>query len=148
VALFNSQITPTATVSRTGIIPGPIHGQVDDILWPKATPIFVEGDRSMPVSLTEKEFSQHVGTKFRIQSDDREIELELNEVKVYASQEIEQGGMERFSVFFAGPGDSFLPQKLYGLAHDRMGEFELFLVPIAGNEKGFRYEAVFNYFKT
>jgi hypothetical protein len=102
----------------------------------------------MPVSLTEKEFSQHVGTKFHVKVDEREIGLELTEVKGYVSQEIEQGGMERFSVFFAGPGDPSLPQKTYQLKHERMGEFELFLVPIAGDEKGYRYEAVFNYFRT
>ena len=102
----------------------------------------------MPASLTEKEFSQHVGTKFRVKADQHEIELELIEVKGYVSQEIEQGGMERFSVFFVGPGDPFLPQKVYGLAHERMGEFEIFLVPVAGDEKGYRYEAVFNHFRS
>ena len=102
----------------------------------------------MPVSLTEKEFSQHVGTKFQVKALQPEIELELIEVKGYTSQEIEQGGMERFSVFFAGPGDELLPQKVYRLEHERMGEFEIFLVPVAGDEKGYRYEAVFNYFKS
>jgi len=29
-----------------------------------------------------------------------------------------------------------------------MGEVDLFLVPIEKRESGFRYEAVFNYFKT
>jgi len=29
-----------------------------------------------------------------------------------------------------------------------MGEFDLFLVPIGEDDQGFRYEAVFNYFKT
>ena len=102
----------------------------------------------MPASLTEREFSQHVGTKFYLKVDQREIELELTEVKGYTSQAIEPGGMERFSVFFAGPGDPFLPQKAYALEHERMGEFDIFLAPIAGDEKGYRYEAVFNYFKT
>ena len=102
----------------------------------------------MPVSLTEKEFSQHVGTKFHVKANQLEIELELIEVKAYVSQEIEQGGMERFSVFFAGPGDPFLPQKVYSLEHEHMREFEIFLVPVAGDEKSYRYEAVFNYFKT
>ena len=102
----------------------------------------------MPASLTEKEFAQHVGTKFQVKLDDRELELELTEVKGYVSQEIEQGGMERFSVFFAGPRDPHLPQQTYRLKHDRMGEFELFLVPIAEDENSYRYEAVFNYFKT
>jgi hypothetical protein len=55
--------------------------------------------------------------------------------------------MERFSVFFNGPGSVRLPQRLYALQHAQMGEFEIFLVPISGNEKGFRYEAVFNYFR-
>jgi len=102
----------------------------------------------MPVSLTEREFSQHVGTEFQVKLDGRETELELIEVKGYVSQEIEQGGMERFSVFFVGPRDPFLPQQVYRLEHERIGEFDLFLVPVAGDEKSFRYEAVFNYFKT
>lgn len=102
----------------------------------------------MPVSLTEKEFSQHIGTKFHIKLDAKEVELELIEVRGYVSQAVEQGGMERFSVFFVGPRDPFLPQQVYQFEHEDMGEFELFLVPIAGDEKTYRYEAVFNYFKT
>jgi len=101
----------------------------------------------MAVALTEKEFSQHVNTKFQLKLDGQEIELELVEVKGYLPQDHEQPGMERFSVFFDGPGSVRLPQRLYALQHERMGEFEIFLVPIAGNEKGLRYEAVFNYFR-
>jgi hypothetical protein len=101
----------------------------------------------MPASLTEREFSHHIGTKFHIKADQSEIELELIEVKGYVSQEVEQGGMERFSVFFVGPRDPFLAQQVYRVEHESMGEFELFLVPIAGDEKSYRYEAVFNYFK-
>jgi hypothetical protein len=75
------------------------------------------------------------------------IELELAEVKSYQSRTNEQSGMERFSIFFVGPPEPYLPQHIYSLAHEQMGAFDLFLVPIGGNEKGFRYEAVFNYFK-
>ena len=102
----------------------------------------------MSVSLTEKEFSQHVGTKFSVKLETQQIDLELVEVEGYFSKPNEQTGLERFSVFFAGPGDPFLPQKVYSLEHERMGEFEIFLVPVAGDEKSYRYEAVFNYFKT
>jgi len=102
----------------------------------------------MPADLTEKEFSQHVNTKFQLKLDDQQIELELVGVKGYLPQANEQGGMERFSVFFDGPGHLRLAQRLYSLEHEQMGEFEIFLVPISGNEKGFRYEAVFNYFKS
>jgi hypothetical protein len=101
----------------------------------------------MAVALTEKEFSQHLNTRFQLKLDDQKVELELVEVKGYLPQAHEQTGMERFSVFFDGPGSVRLPQRLYALAHEQMGEFEIFLVPISGHEKGFRYEAVFNYFK-
>ena len=100
----------------------------------------------MTAKLTEAEFSKHVNTKFRI-AGEPPIELELTEVKGFLSGPIEQTGMERFSAFFHGPGDRFLPQATYAVEHDGMGAFDLFLVPIAKNEKGFRYEAVFNYFK-
>jgi hypothetical protein len=33
------------------------------------------------------------------------------------------------------------------MEHEQMGEFEIFLVPIARDENGFLYEAVFNYYK-
>ena len=100
----------------------------------------------MTAELTEKEFSKHVNTKFRVVSDEP-IELELTEVKGYLSHANEQTGMERFSAFFRGPADRFLAQQTYSIEHEQMGAFELFLVPLSRDESGFRYEAVFNYFK-
>ncbi|MGH9967463.1 MAG: DUF6916 family protein [Pyrinomonadaceae bacterium] len=104
----------------------------------------------MAASLTESEFSQHVNTKFRVHIDaPHPVELELVEVKGYANkgEPGEQRGMERFSLFFQGPADVFVPQATYPLTHKKMGSIELFLVPISRDERGFRYEAVFNYFK-
>lgn len=96
--------------------------------------------------LTEAEFSKHVNTKFRV-AIEPPVDLELTEVKGYLSKAQEQTGMERFSLFFTGPGDPYLPQRSYPVEHEGMGAFALFLVPIARDESGFRYEAVFNYFK-
>src|SRR5262245_25542953 len=100
----------------------------------------------MSAPLTEKEFTKHLNTKFRV-TGEQPLELELTEVKGYLSKPDEETGMERFSAFFLGPGEPYLRQRVYALEHDVMGSFELFLVPIALDEKGFRYEAVFNYFK-
>jgi hypothetical protein len=100
----------------------------------------------MAVQLTEKEFSKHLNTKFRIAGEEP-IELELTEVKGYLSKPNEETGMERFSAYFYGPSDRYLRQASYPLEHEVMGAFDLFLVPIARDEKGLRYEAVFNYFK-
>jgi hypothetical protein len=54
--------------------------------------------------------------------------------------------MERFSAIFDG-SNIYLPQHVYSFEHERMGQFEMFLVPIGENRDGFRYEAVFNYYK-
>jgi len=103
----------------------------------------------MAANLTEKEFSKHLNTKFRVElNGENSVDLELIEVKGYMSKHIEQTGMERFSVYFQGPPETFLPQKLYAFRHAGMGSFEMFLVPIAKNDRGFSYESVFNYFKT
>lgn len=102
----------------------------------------------MSAPLTEKEFSQHINTKFRLNVERAEpIELELVEVKSYQNKDKpgEHGGMERFSVFFLGPLDAFLQQATYSLSHEKMGSFDIFLVPLSREEKGYSYEAVFNY---
>jgi len=102
----------------------------------------------MVATLTENEFSHHLNTKYRVNVDAaKPIELELVEVKSYVNKDkpSEQGGMERFSIHFRGPADIMLPQGTYGLSHERMGDFDLFLVPISREELGFRYEAVFNF---
>lgn len=104
----------------------------------------------MSATLTEEEFSKHVHTRFRVRVDATQpIELYLAEVKGYEkkSEPQSEGGMERFSVFFSGPGDCYLPQKTYSLEHDRMGAFDIFLVPIGRDGEGYNYEAVFNYSK-
>ena len=97
--------------------------------------------------LTEHEFSKHLNSKFKLRVNERDLELDLVEVKAYRPKEHEEEGMERFSAFFAGPGDAFLPQCLYQLSHEKMGDIDIFLVPISGDQNGYRYEAVFNYYK-
>lgn len=105
----------------------------------------------MATSPSETEFSKHVNTKFRGTIDgpngQQEVELELEEVKAYPNKAEEHARMERFSLYFSGPADAYLPQGIYSLNHDAMGDSEIFLVPIAQDDRGFRYEAVFNYFK-
>jgi hypothetical protein len=45
-----------------------------------------------------------------------------------------------FSLTFEAPDPGYLPQQIFALRHGELGEFELFLVPIAPA----RYEAVIN----
>ncbi|HVF42181.1 MAG TPA: hypothetical protein VM936_04175 [Pyrinomonadaceae bacterium] len=105
----------------------------------------------MPERLNQEDFTKHLGTKFRVRLDEVEgapaVELELAEVVPYATLSHARGDAERFSVYFYGPGNVFLPQRTYRLGHEQLGELDIFLVPVAQDERGFRYEAVFSYFK-
>ena len=99
----------------------------------------------MSAPLTEKEFSKHLNTKF-ITTTEPPLEFELTQIKGYLGGANEETGMERFSLFFYGPGNR-LPQGIYPVEHEAMGAFELFLVPVGQSEGGYQYEAVFNYYK-
>jgi hypothetical protein len=97
---------------------------------------------------TEEEFKQHLNTPFRVQVNaPKPIDLTLVGVESRPSDKTEEQGMERFSVFFLGSPEFLLPQSLYRLAHPEMGEFDIFLVAIAHEPEGYRYEAVYNYYK-
>src|SRR6185503_6472388 len=95
----------------------------------------------MEASLTHDEFTKHAHSKFHVQGDENTpVELELttvSEIKLYPQQ-------EEFKLEFRGPLDQFLGQGVRNFTHEQMGQFELFIVPISQNEKGFYYEAIFN----
>lgn len=98
---------------------------------------------------TEEEFRQHLNTPFRLQVNaPKPIDLTLVGVESRPSEATEQQGMERFSVFFLGSPEFLLPQSTYRVAHPEMGEFDVFLVAIGKEADGYRYEAVYNYYKS
>ena len=97
---------------------------------------------------TEAEFAKYLNTTFQVQLESAKL-LDLTLVAVTPKQiePHEQAGMERFSALFSGPLDFFLPQQTYHITHPEMGEFDVFLVAVAREADGFKYEAVYNYFR-
>lgn len=91
--------------------------------------------------LTHEALSENLNTKFQVSADDNKtVELELaevSEIKLYDKQ-------EQFAIVFRGPRDSFLGQGLRSLDHEKLGQSDLFLVPIREDAEGYYYEAVFN----
>ena len=53
------------------------------------------------------------------------------------------GERSPFSIVFRGPAEPMLAQRTHRIEHERLGAFELFLVPIGRDSSGMRYEAVF-----
>ena len=95
--------------------------------------------------LTSASLGAQLNTKFRLSAPpEKTVEIELVEVK--ENDEV-AGQTERFSAFFRGPLEPFLPQRTYTMEHASLGSFELFIVPIRKDQEGYYYEAVFNRLK-
>lgn len=85
-------------------------------------------------------FANRLGERFRLAADDGSHDLTLVECKRLGGTALER---EPFSLVFLGLREPVLPQRIYPLAHDELGELEIFLVPIAQDADGTRYEAIF-----
>jgi len=53
------------------------------------------------------------------------------------------GARDPFALVFRGPLDPQLEQRTYGIEHPRLGRLLFFIVPIAREADGMRYEAIF-----
>jgi hypothetical protein len=103
----------------------------------------LEGYEPVTEKITKEMFSENLNTKFKLQAESpNTIELELREL----TEGVSSAKHEQFALLFHGPQNPFLPQAIYQLKHEKLGELGLFLVPIGRDESGFQYEAVFNRF--
>ena len=95
----------------------------------------------MTVHLTHEALSKNLNSKFTVCLEkDQSFELELIELSEHKLSSMQ----ERFAFVLLGPTDKFLGQGMRHFQHALLGELDLFLVPIGQDEKGLRYEVVFN----
>ena len=86
-------------------------------------------------------FANNLKTTFRaILVDGTIIEMELVEVIDRKSTPRQ----EQFSLMFRAPVDTPAEQQTFRLEHDQLESGDLFLVPVAKNEKEVYFQAVFN----
>jgi len=78
-------------------------------------------------------FAPLVGSQFQI---------EIDEEQVVAAELVEaaQASGDSFSLLFAVKDGIDLPQRIYRVSHEELGEVRLFMVPLGGG----RLESVFN----
>lgn len=95
-------------------------------------------------------FAEHVDSTFHLQFEDTST-LDVLLVEAVPQKPTAKGfGVpdtirdDPFALLFRGPGDKPLPQRIYSITHDKMGELTLFLVPVGIDEHGRYYEALFN----
>lgn len=80
-----------------------------------------------------------VHSLFRVRAGaGRVVELELGAARAEGPDD------NPFVLAFRGRADEFLPQGTYVFQHETLGEFELFVSPVARTVEHFTTEAVFN----
>jgi hypothetical protein len=95
-------------------------------------------------AVTHEDFAACLNQSFTINDEDAgAFEVELVEVDTYGSYDPEVQSRQPFSLLLRGKSEPVLPQGLYRMRHQQLGEMELFLVPIGPDQQGMRYEAVF-----
>ncbi len=91
--------------------------------------------------LHRESFAELLDEPFRVvPRDSPAFDLRLKNV----SEHLRSARQEAFSVIFHGPPSPFIQQGIYQLHNEKLGDIELFLVPIGRDSDGFQYEAVFN----
>ena len=90
--------------------------------------------------LSLDDFSGSVGKDFEVPVSDGSLFLRLTAAEPLPAG-IREGGS--FRLEFLGPQHPIMPQAIY-LLREGGRDFEIFLVPIASDADGTRYEAIFN----
>ena len=96
-------------------------------------------------------FAELVGSAFMVEiAPSYSLSLKLTAVTEPRTSAPTQAGSqyETFSLFFEGPADRPLAQRIYTFIHSKLGSFDLFIVPVAREQGRLQYEAVFNRLRT
>jgi hypothetical protein len=89
-------------------------------------------------------FAGHLNETFKVEIDHVSTPFVLVEVRPLPYRPIAGMVREPFSLLFRNESAVLFPQRTYAMSHDGVGEFGIFLVPIARDRDGFIYQALFN----
>jgi hypothetical protein len=95
--------------------------------------------------LAYEDFADKVGEVFPIGDPDvPRIPLTLIETELLQANWLKPGMRQPFSLTFVAKDPRVLPQRMYRLEHNGLGELDIFLVPIGKSADGVSYQATFN----
>lgn len=96
-------------------------------------------------ALVIEDFADKVGEVFSINEQDiPAIPLTLAEAQPLNAARTMPGMRPPFSLIFLARDPRVLPQRLYRIEHNGLGEVAIFLVPIGKSAEGVSYQATFN----
>lgn len=98
-------------------------------------------------TLTLGDFASHVNETFTVSLDHGQGHAPFTLVEARPmSEDVMLAGATRapFALLFRNEAAIVFPQRIYPMQHGAMGEFGIFLVPVAREQAGFLYQAIFN----
>ncbi len=98
----------------------------------------------MMQDLTQKTLAKMVNESVYLTDGEKRVELQVVECKPLNAKGQPQSQREPFSLVLRGPKNPVLPQRMYPIDFGALGAFDIFIVPIGPDERGMRYEAIFN----
>lgn len=102
---------------------------------------WLQGDIMQLLHLND--FAGHLNETFMVEIDQMRASFVLVEARPVGNAMA--GAMrEPFSLLFRNEAAVVFPQRTYNMSNAGMGEFGIFLVPIARDRTGFIYQALFN----
>lgn len=95
--------------------------------------------------LTLENFANHVDETFSAVMNEDEIPFVLVEARLLNPSQLLPGAARApFSLLFRNGSAFLFPQKTYLMRHPKIGEVGILLVPVAREQAGFLYQAIFN----
>lgn len=95
--------------------------------------------------LTLDHFACHVDETFSAVMNDGEIPFVLVEARALNPSQVLPGAARApFSLLFRNGSAFLFPQQTYLMRHAEIGEVGILLVPVAREQAGFLYQAIFN----
>lgn len=94
--------------------------------------------------LTADDFKNALGDSFDVvQAGQSATSFVLAAVNTTGVAGYSSSGREAFSLLFRGPMHPVFAQQIFPLRHERLGELEIFLVPLGPDGGSMQYEAIF-----
>jgi hypothetical protein len=92
-----------------------------------------------------EDFADKVGHSFAISEEGvPAIALELRKADPLSPALAPRGMRPPFSLTFFAKDQQVLPQRIYRMRHETLGEVSIFIVPAAKDAEGVLYQATFN----
>lgn len=89
-------------------------------------------------------FAPRLNETFTVNMDQVNVPFVLVEARPLPHRPLAGMTREPFSLLFRHESAVLFPQRTYSMSHEGMGEFGIFLVPVARDRDGFIYQALFN----